>query len=391
MLNHCGFATLFSKNVPHILEKIFSYLDYNSYKKCLEVNKSWKELLTSEKYKLKGKSVFNKDILKDECKLLEASQRGDQEEVRTLLLSGMVNVNGSPSHLFSAMSVLSVAAHHGHVDVVRLLLESGADPNKASKDYLGYSYDTCTRYCNRTPLHHAVSSGNIGVVQLLLDAGADPNTPNSLGETPLYLASKQGFWHIFQIFLNLGVVELPLIMAAERLDETAMINLLEAGADPNMTDLNGETPLIAAIRSNPSPNNLNILLDYGAEPNKTTKYGDAPLHFAAMNNNYASERVVQVLIDAGADLNMANIMGMTPLHKAAQYGREEVVKLMIDSGADQNKTNDEGKTPLDLAPENDRQQVVNILTGEGPPLQPRRNRMRVRFPRINFSWRSLRL
>ena len=44
----CAFDKLFKRNVPHILEKIFLSLDTKSYMCCLDVNKSWKDLLTSE-------------------------------------------------------------------------------------------------------------------------------------------------------------------------------------------------------------------------------------------------------------------------------------------------------------------------------------------------------
>ena len=73
---HCGFCTLFAKSVPHILEKIFFLLDYESFKKCLEVNIAWKELLTSESYVIRGKSVFLDEILEDEKTLHVASGRG---------------------------------------------------------------------------------------------------------------------------------------------------------------------------------------------------------------------------------------------------------------------------------------------------------------------------
>ena len=49
---------LFPRNVPHIIEKIFFYLDYESYKKCHEVNSTWFELLTSDSYQKKAKAVF---------------------------------------------------------------------------------------------------------------------------------------------------------------------------------------------------------------------------------------------------------------------------------------------------------------------------------------------
>merc|ERR1739836_351950 len=65
----CNFVQLFSQNFPHILEKIFFSLDYETYKKCLEVNSEWKGILTSERHKTKGRSVFKKEIVEDEKKL----------------------------------------------------------------------------------------------------------------------------------------------------------------------------------------------------------------------------------------------------------------------------------------------------------------------------------
>ena len=61
-----NFVQLFSPNFPHILEKIFFSLDYESYKNCLEVNSEWKGVLTSERHKTMGKSVFKKEIVEDE-------------------------------------------------------------------------------------------------------------------------------------------------------------------------------------------------------------------------------------------------------------------------------------------------------------------------------------
>ena len=53
-----GFDALLAKNVPHILEKIFLSLDYKSFMTCKEVSKTWRELLTSEFFQLKEKSVY---------------------------------------------------------------------------------------------------------------------------------------------------------------------------------------------------------------------------------------------------------------------------------------------------------------------------------------------
>ena len=45
-----AFDTLLSRNVPHILENIFFSMDYNSFKTCMKVNKTWRELLTTAPY-----------------------------------------------------------------------------------------------------------------------------------------------------------------------------------------------------------------------------------------------------------------------------------------------------------------------------------------------------
>ena len=58
-------------HVPHILEKIFFFLDYDSFKECMEVNSMWNALLKSESYLKKGKALFHKEILEDVNRLYE--------------------------------------------------------------------------------------------------------------------------------------------------------------------------------------------------------------------------------------------------------------------------------------------------------------------------------
>ena len=58
----CNFDILFSQNVPHIPEKIFLSMDYQSFKNCLKVNNEWRGLLTSERFMSKAKSTFKSDI-----------------------------------------------------------------------------------------------------------------------------------------------------------------------------------------------------------------------------------------------------------------------------------------------------------------------------------------
>ena len=62
----CEFDQLFTKTVPHIIEQIFFSMDYESFKQCLEVSKSWNDLLTSKSFLRRGKSAFCEELLREE-------------------------------------------------------------------------------------------------------------------------------------------------------------------------------------------------------------------------------------------------------------------------------------------------------------------------------------
>ena len=185
----CAFDMFFTRNVPHITEKIFFTLGYESYKTCLEVSNEWYELLSSESYQTKAKSMFKHEILKDEEDLCNAARDGNIEEVTRLLSSGMLDINcvpggyttttplwqeaiyGSPLHRLLYMVLPSIiyrykdsplhnAAYWGHINIVELLLDNGAE------------VDIKNKYRN-TPLHYAAWSGHREIVQLLLNAGAE--------------------------------------------------------------------------------------------------------------------------------------------------------------------------------------------------------------------------
>ena len=61
----CRFELLMSGNFPHILENIFLSLDYESFKTCRRVCKTWAEVLGSEPFKMKEQSVFGASMWLD--------------------------------------------------------------------------------------------------------------------------------------------------------------------------------------------------------------------------------------------------------------------------------------------------------------------------------------
>ena len=91
-MDPCHFDNLFSKNVPHVLEKIFLSLDYKTYKKCFKVNNDWNRVLTSNSFQMKGKHVFHVEILEDTFILYHAAKRGERANVQELLSTRMIDV-----------------------------------------------------------------------------------------------------------------------------------------------------------------------------------------------------------------------------------------------------------------------------------------------------------
>ena len=235
-MGSCAFDKLFEKSVPHVLEKIFLSLDYESYKTCLEVSHIWKELLISESYRKVGKSLFHNDISNDQEKLWIAATKGHLTEVRRLLLSRMLDVNYKRATYLS--TPLHNAALGDHKAVVNLLLDRGADPNRAGP-------------FRRTPLHEAAFHGHIDIVKILLDGGGDPNRVTSYGLTCLHGAIDWNFKEVVQILLQRGAEVdkqgaygcTPLHWAAMYGSKEVVQTLLDKGATPCITNNNGETAI----------------------------------------------------------------------------------------------------------------------------------------------------
>jgi len=118
----------------------------------------------------------------------EAAARGDVDRLHALLQAGT-----SPNELDgNSFSALMTAARCGQLSAIRVLVDSGADPDLRSGRN-GW-----------TPLLHAIHKGQSDAVVELLRQGADVNAATASGLTPLMMASGYGRTEIVRILLSHG-------------------------------------------------------------------------------------------------------------------------------------------------------------------------------------------
>eukprot|EP01087_Luapelamoeba_hula_P005283 TRINITY_DN1535_c0_g1_i1.p1 TRINITY_DN1535_c0_g1~~TRINITY_DN1535_c0_g1_i1.p1 ORF type:complete len:386 (-),score=95.92 TRINITY_DN1535_c0_g1_i1:107-1264(-) len=135
--------------------------------------------------------------------------------------------------------------------------------------------------------------------------------------------------------------------------------LLNSGANVNLPDHKGYSPLHKAVMHNHDEKLLAILLANRAEvDSNVNETKRTPLIEATMRGN---ERMVELLVNAGADVNLEDKEGMTALHWAATRGYEALVVFLLDHKADVNARDKSNSTPLLRAKAEHHVNIVDIL------------------------------
>ncbi|KAL3667747.1 hypothetical protein V7S43_007300 [Phytophthora oleae] len=212
--------------------------------------------------------------------LLLASEHGFSNLIKIL-----VNTTSN-----DGTNVLATAAQAGHVETVKMLIDSGVYVDLDSGE-------------GRTPLMFAAGKGQAEVVKLLLDKGADPNKGPRYGKTALNAAAEGGHVEVVQVLLTHGT-------SVKGCDHCPEMTPLAGAAQHGHVEI------------------IKLLLQNHAETNAHDDDGDSALHETVYHGHLEAARAL-VEAEPGANVNKRNRCGWTPLMAAAHRDLLAFVELFV--------------------------------------------------------------
>lgn len=242
----------------------------------------------------------------------------------------------------SGRTPLTYAAESGNLEVVKILLRNGANPNYKQKHFGWSPLDTAIHHKNDAivdvmiaasntsaaggSLLMAAGENNGNAIKKLLEKGVDINSKGEGGMTALMVTIDKGFVDLAKLLLASGAA--PDVMSQE-----------------GYGSLNGETPLCMASRKN--------LPELVAELLKHRVDVDAPCGAVVGAASVNSVQIVQMLAEAGADMTDRFTGHWRALFKAAENNNATIAKILLDHG-----------TPVDIRG-NFEETALMVAAGKG--------------------------
>jgi ankyrin repeat protein len=218
-------------------------------------------------------------------------------------------------------NVLLISAANGHIKIIKILLEHGADINYSQED-------------GANALFFAVQNGHVDLVSWLLDNGVSIEIANSKnGRSPLDIAASHSTRNMVELLLKRG----------------ANIHTRFIGT--------ADTPLLSAARGS-KLDTVKCLLENKANIHDRSSVGSSSLHYAAANDCH---ELSKILLANGADTEAMDKSGYTTLSTAASYGHYKTAKLLLKNKANPDSPSFSTATALYLVAESGHGKVVDIL------------------------------
>jgi ankyrin repeat protein len=275
------------------------------------------------------------------CDICTAASIGDVNRVTELLNQDPALANRVSDYVtYYACSgaPLRNAAAEGHMEIVKLLLEHGADPNLPEEGIAPYG----------GALYAAVAGGHFEIAQLLLERGANPNAAVESSADCLSRAINRGDQKMIDILASYGASRSVEIMAYYGDLRTAAAVF---AANPSLA--NDPEALSNAAREGQDAF-VRLMLRY--QP-------DLARHVAVAAK---TRELTEYLFQRGMDPSRSDWLGITPLHRFAERGDLESAALFVERGANVNARDEElCSTPLGCAAKAGKLAMVEMLLARG--------------------------
>ena len=295
---------------------------------------------------------------------LHYAVRDGRSEAALMLLEAGADINHRTA---DESSPLLLATINGNYDLAKELLARGADPNYVSDDGVGPLFAAINQEWHLRTWYPQPTANEqqeisyLDLMRLLLEAGADVNARTTT--------------HVWYAAYNAGRMGVDFSgattfwRAAYSLDVDAMKLLVEFGADPNISTLSYGNRTRRNFGTQPFPGQQDAedteeeTDPSGLPPSKAGDPAVHPLH-AATGVGFGTSRVgqqhrhvpegwfnaVEYLVDElGVDVNVRSHDGFSAMHNAASRGDNEVIMFLLERGADATFVSRRGQTTIDMA------------------------------------------
>jgi ankyrin repeat protein/mannosyltransferase OCH1-like enzyme len=266
-----------------------------------------------------------------------AAQEGNLKEAEIWLKMG-----ANPNNIrVNSVSPLAVAAQKEHLEIVKLLINNGADI-----DFSGDGY---------TPLYRSIQSRNYEIAQYLIAHGANVDSIQANKVNILFYSAYKNYPEMVQLLLHNDALTDFEFNGGTAKEYAQRHSFIEVVNEFTLSDF------IKAVRRD-NLENVQHLIDSGFAIDTKHQFNTTALYYSCLDGHV---EMTKLLLKNGANPNIAIISGDTPLYVASSKGHLEIVKLLIEAGANIEAKVDGKNTALFIAAHNHHKDVVALLLEKG--------------------------